>query len=49
MADVILFELKLGAINAINLDGGKSSTMYYNGDTVNETEGRKVPTAIVVK
>ena len=40
---------KLGAVNAINLDGGKSSTMYYNGNTINETEGRKIPTAILVE
>ena len=40
---------KLGAINAVNLDGGKSSTMYYDGETLNNTEGRKIPTAIVVK
>lgn len=40
---------KLGAVNAINLDGGKSSTMYYNGNTINETEGRKIPTAILVQ
>lgn len=40
---------KLGAENAINLDGGKSSTMYYNGNTINETEGRKIPTAILVE
>lgn len=42
-----------GAINAINLDGGKSTTMYYNGDIVNTPSDslgeRAIPTAIIVK
>lgn len=45
--------LKLGAINAINLDGGRSTTMYYNGEVVNNptnTMGeRPIPTAVIVK
>lgn len=28
--------LEHGAINAINLDGGSSATMYYNGDVINK-------------
>ena len=44
---------KLGAINAINLDGGRSTTMYYNGEVVNNptnTMGeRTIPTAVIVK
>ena len=44
---------KLGAINAINLDGGRSSTMYLNGEVVNNptnTMGeRTIPTAVIVK
>lgn len=42
----------LGAVNAFNLDGGKSSTMYYEGEIVNnpsEPSGeRSVPTCVLV-
>ncbi|MBW6411241.1 phosphodiester glycosidase family protein [Clostridium weizhouense] len=42
-----------GAVNAINLDGGKSTTMYYNGDIVNTPSDslgeRAIPTAIIVE
>lgn len=44
-----IFE-KYGAVNATNLDGGGSSTMYYDGSLVNSlSEGseRKIPTAII--
>lgn len=27
--------LKYGAVNATNLDGGSSSTMYYEGEIIN--------------
>lgn len=44
---------KLGAVNAMNLDGGKSTTMYYDGDIVNTPSysmgERSIPTAIIVK
>lgn len=44
---------KLGALNAINLDGGKSTTMYYDGDIINTPSNsmgeRPIPTAIIVK
>ena len=44
---------KLGAINAMNLDGGKSTTMYYDGDIINTPSDsmgeRSIPTAIIVK
>ena len=44
---------KLGAINAINLDGGKSTTMYYSGEIINEVSNsmgeRTIPTAVIVK
>ncbi|SFC57074.1 phosphodiester glycosidase family protein [Clostridium uliginosum] len=44
---------KCGAVNAINLDGGKSTTMYYEGDIVNTPSDslgeRAIPTAIIVK
>ena len=44
---------KLGAYNAINLDGGRSTTMYYDGEIINtpsNTMGeRTIPTAVIVK
>ncbi|WP_271809568.1 phosphodiester glycosidase family protein [Clostridium beijerinckii] len=44
---------KLGAINAINLDGGKSTTMYYDDDIINTPSNsmgeRTIPTAVIVK
>lgn len=44
--------LKLGAYNATNIDGGSSSTMYYQGKVINTpcnpTGERSVPTAIYV-
>lgn len=42
---------KLDVVNAFNLDGGKSSTMYYEGDVINdpsEPSGeRAIPTAVL--
>lgn len=44
---------KLEAVNAINLDGGKSTTMYYDGDIINTPSNsmgeRTIPTAVIVK
>lgn len=44
---------KLGAVNAMNLDGGKSTTMYYDGEVINTPSysmgERTIPTAIIVK
>lgn len=44
---------KLGASNAINLDGGKSTTMYYDGEIINTPSNsmgeRTIPTAVIVK
>ena len=44
---------KYGAHNAANLDGGSSSTMYYNGKLVNKPSTpigeRYLPNAIIVK
>ena len=44
---------KLGAVNAINLDGGKSTTMYYDGEIINAPSNsmgeRTIPTAVIVK
>lgn len=43
---------KLDVVNAFNLDGGKSSTMYYEGEVINdpsEPSGeRAIPTAVIV-
>lgn len=44
---------QLGAYNAINLDGGKSTTMYYDGEIINKPSNsmgeRTIATAIIVK
>ncbi|GIM30309.1 hypothetical protein CPJCM30710_29750 [Clostridium polyendosporum] len=45
--------LQYGAVNSINLDGGKSTTMYYDGDIINSPSDslgeRSVPSAVIVK
>ncbi|MCR4793238.1 MAG: phosphodiester glycosidase family protein [Lachnospiraceae bacterium] len=52
MADLIEIMLDYGAINAANMDGGMSSTMFYEGEiivdnaTVRDT--RRIPTAFIV-
>ena len=42
-----------GAYNAINLDGGASTTMYYNGQVLNNPSDkfgeRPIPTIFYVK
>lgn len=42
-----------GAVTAVNLDGGSSTTMYYNGKVVNRPcdilGERQIPTAFIVK
>lgn len=47
--------IKYGALNASNLDGGSSTSLYYNGDIINKpcgpmasTGGRYLPTAFIV-
>lgn len=44
--------LEYGAVNAANLDGGSSTTMYYNGKVINKPSDklgeRTVPTAFLV-
>ena len=44
---------QLGALNAINLDGGKSTTMYYDGEIINKPSNsmgeRTIASAIIVK
>ena len=52
-ADLISVMMEYGAVNAINLDGGSSSLMYYDGEYLNKgvilTGSRKMPTGFVVK
>ena len=44
--------LRFGAVNAVNLDGGSSSMMYFNGEYINNSASvigiRPIPTAFVV-
>lgn len=51
--DVQNVMLQYGAENAINLDGGSSTAMYYNGEIINNpsdaTGERYVPSAVYVK
>ncbi len=37
--DCINIMLERGAVNAINMDGGSSTTMYYNGKYINKPSG----------
>lgn len=52
MADLIDIMVEYGAVNAYNLDGGMSSSMYLNGeeivDNANVRSDRAIPTAWVV-
>ncbi|MCQ2528379.1 MAG: phosphodiester glycosidase family protein [Saccharofermentans sp.] len=52
MADLIDVMLQYGAVNAYNLDGGMSSSMFLNGeeivDNANIRSDRTIPTAWVV-
>jgi exopolysaccharide biosynthesis protein len=52
LTDVQNLMLRYGATIAVNLDGGSSSTMYYNGKLVNQPTDvlgeRKVATAFIV-
>ncbi|WP_010235616.1 phosphodiester glycosidase family protein [Clostridium arbusti] len=51
--DVRTAMLQYGAVNAINLDGGSSTTMYYNGDVINNpcdaVGERYVPSVVYVE
>ena len=51
--DIIDTMVEFGAVDAANLDGGNSSVMVYEGETLNTTVSikgdRRVPTAIIVK
>ncbi len=52
LRDVQDILLKYGAVNAANLDGGSSATMYFNGKVINKPSDklgeRTVPTAFIV-
>ncbi len=52
-ADCLNIMLDHGAVNAINMDGGSSTSMYYNGEYVNrnssETGERALPSAWLFK
>ena len=52
-ADLIRIMMEYGAVNAINLDGGSSSLMYYKGKYLNKgvtlTGSRNMPTAFIVR
>ncbi len=45
--------LQLGAVNAMCLDGGGSTTMYYNNEVINRpscvTGERAIPTIVYVE
>ncbi len=53
LQDIQDIMLSHGAVNAISLDGGSSSSMYYNGEIINNPSqgknGRVIPNAIIVK
>lgn len=53
LKDVQTIMLQYGAINATNLDGGSSSTMYYEGEVINNPcdplGERSVPSIVYVK
>ena len=52
-SDLIKVMVQYGAVNAINLDGGSSSLMYYKGEYLNNgvvlTGSRNMPTAFIVR
>lgn len=51
--DLINIMLEFGAVNAANLDGGSSTSMYYDGECLNSNASlvgmRKIPTTILVR
>lgn len=53
IGDVIKIMQKMGVTNAVNLDGGASTTLYYNGSVQNSPSDkfgeRTLPTIIYVK
>lgn len=52
-ADLIKVMLDYDAVNAVNLDGGSSSMLYYQGEYLNNgvvlTGSRKLPTSFIVR
>jgi exopolysaccharide biosynthesis protein len=53
LRDVQDIMLEYGAVNAANLDGGSSTTIFYNGKIMNSPCGpsgaRYLPSAFIVK
>ena len=53
LVDVLNSMFEKGAYIAANLDGGSSTTLYYNGNVVNKPADllgeRMIPTAFIVK
>ena len=53
LKDVQSIMLEYGAVNAINLDGGSSSTMYYEGEIINNPcdplGERSIPSIVYVE
>jgi exopolysaccharide biosynthesis protein len=53
LKDVQNVLLEYGAYNAANLDGGSSTTMYYNGNLINSPSDilgeRAIPSAFIIK
>ena len=53
MADLIEVMQEYGAVNAANLDGGMSSSMYYDGEELISSctirSARRIPTAFLVE
>ncbi len=51
-ADETELMLKYGAVNAVNMDGGSSSLMWYDGGYVNNASAivgvRPIPTSFLV-
>ena len=51
--DLAQLMLDYGAVNAANLDGGSSTTLYYNGEYLNHSSSlvgsRRIPTCILVE
>ena len=51
-ADLSDIMLQYGAVNACNLDGGSSSTLWFDGEYINSSASligdRRIPTAFLV-
>lgn len=53
LQDIQKIMLKYGAVNATNLDGGSSTTMYYDGDIINNPSDslgeRTIASSVLIK